>query len=249
MLKIRDEHLKSLGEQQADCFRERMLLHLREVFGVEVAGLDDAGLRVLIEKVCVRGEEWGITQEPLVERLIELFVSFEELRRHPLPDWIREIVARRGRSGVRVLLMLEKALQFREGGAASAESGHEAVGSTFYGRVHQAFYDEVKQKHCGVLSSEFMGASGRPRRLAMSSADRTYRRKWRAIAAQMRQSRALPEKEIRSAIGAWAVKDSCPRFPPILLPSKGGQIKKVAIMDSLSIFKKERDTEAVIPQR
>ena len=51
MLKIRPEHMNALAKQQVAGFTARMVLHLREVFPAEVAGLDDAKLRLLLKSV------------------------------------------------------------------------------------------------------------------------------------------------------------------------------------------------------
>jgi hypothetical protein len=114
MLKIRPEHMNALAKQQVAGFTARMVLHLREVFPAEVAGLDDAKLRLFVEKVCAQARQWGITKEPHVERLIELFASFEVLRRRPLPAWVREIVEYPDRQGEQILCMLEDKLLFGE---------------------------------------------------------------------------------------------------------------------------------------
>jgi hypothetical protein len=229
MLKIRPEHLTALADQQASGFTARMMLHLREVFPAEVARLDEAKLFAFIEKVCAQGEEWGITKEPFVERLIELFVSFEQLRRNPLPQWISEIVRQSGRNGVRVLLMLEKRLQFQEGGKISAESVVEGAGVTFYRKVDEAFYNELKQENGGTLPPGFMNAGSNARTLTIAPADRVYRRKWLAFAAQMRKSRAVPKKILKSPSTQWLAKTSGAKFPPVLLPTKGGAITKAPI--------------------
>ena len=116
MLQIRPEHMTALGKQQVAGFTTRMALHLREVFPAEVVRLDDAKLRVFVDKVCAQAGEWGITEEPHVERLIELFASFEELRRRTLPAWVTEIVEYPDRQGEQILCMLEDRLLFGEQG-------------------------------------------------------------------------------------------------------------------------------------
>lgn len=231
MLKIRPEHLSALAEQQASGFVERMRLHVREVFHVEVAGLDDLKLKALIEKICAQGEQWQIIKEPLVERLIELFVSFEQLRRNPPPKWIGDIIAGKGTTGIRVLLMLEKRLQFQEGRTRSAEPSQEAAATTFYRRVDQAFFDEINQKG-GALPPDLMDANGNARSLMISAGDRMYRRKWKAIAAEMRRSLAIPQQSIKCASTPWRARASGAKFAPVLLPSKNGATTKVAIVAS-----------------
>ncbi|MDR3719929.1 MAG: hypothetical protein P4K98_14110 [Bryobacteraceae bacterium] len=114
MLKIRPDHMNALAIQQAGGFTRRMMVHLRAIFPVEVAALDDEALKAFVEKVCAQAEEWGIVEEPHVERLIELFVAFEALRRNPLPEWVREIVAYPNRSGEHIVCRLEDRLIFGE---------------------------------------------------------------------------------------------------------------------------------------
>ncbi len=112
MLRIRAEHLAALEVQQASGFADRMMLHLREMFAEEVFGLDDDLLRSFANRVSAIGEEWGITEEPHVERLIELFVSFSDLRSPVRPEWIHDTVTFPGRPGEQVLRMLEDGLYF-----------------------------------------------------------------------------------------------------------------------------------------
>ena len=108
--------MTALAKQQVTGFTGRMVLHLREVFPAEVARLDDTKLRLFVEKVCAQAGQWGITEEPHVERLIELFASFEELRRRALPAWVSEIVEYPDRQGEQILCMLEDRLLFGEQG-------------------------------------------------------------------------------------------------------------------------------------
>lgn len=114
MLRIRSQHLDAAATHQAAHFSDRMVSHLREVFSEEVSALNDDQLRLLVGKVCEQGEEWEIVEEPDVERLIELFVSFDDLRRRPLPDWVREIVEYPDRPGEEILMRLEDACFFEE---------------------------------------------------------------------------------------------------------------------------------------
>jgi hypothetical protein len=115
VLKIRSEHMSALAGQQTQGFVRRMTTHLREIFPEEVAFLDDERLKAFVETVCAKAEKWGIVEEPHVERLIELFVSFEQLRRDPAPGWIAYVVTYPGRSGEHKLQRLEGALVFGEG--------------------------------------------------------------------------------------------------------------------------------------
>jgi hypothetical protein len=115
VLKIRTEHMSALAEQQAQGFVRRMMTHLREVFPEEVAALDDRKLKAFVETVCAKAEKWGIVEETHVERLVELFVAFQQLRRDPPPRWIADIVTYPGRSGEHKLQRLESALVFGEG--------------------------------------------------------------------------------------------------------------------------------------
>jgi hypothetical protein len=112
MLRIRPEHLDAAAVQQKGHFVERMMAHLREVFAEEVAKLNDDQLRLLVGKVCQQGEEWEIVEETQVERLLELFVCFEDLRRRPLPEWVQEIVEFPDRPGEEILQRLEDACFF-----------------------------------------------------------------------------------------------------------------------------------------
>ena len=114
MFKVRPEHMNALAKQQVAGFTARMVLHLREMFPAEVARLDDAKLHVFVEKVCTQARQWGITEEPHVERLIELFACFDELRRRTLPAWVNEIVEYPDRPGEQILCMLEDRLLFGE---------------------------------------------------------------------------------------------------------------------------------------
>ena len=116
MLRIRTDQIDALSKQQESGFTNRMAAHLREVFPEEVARLDDARLRLFVEKVCEYASEWGIEEETQVERLIELFACFEELRRRPLPDWVNEIVTYPDRPGSQILARLEESLLFEEAG-------------------------------------------------------------------------------------------------------------------------------------
>jgi len=115
MLKITSAHITALGEQQAREFVRRMALHLREVFGQEVAALGEKQLRLFVEKVTARAEEWGIVEEQHVERLLELFVCYPELRSSNLTASLNNIVTFPDRAGAQVLRMLEDELWF--GGA------------------------------------------------------------------------------------------------------------------------------------
>jgi hypothetical protein len=236
MLKVRAEHLTPLSDQQAAGFTARMVLHLREVFPQEVAPLDDAKLQAFIEKVCAQGERWGIRQEPLVERLIELFVSFEELRRDPLPRSIGDSIARilharRSTSaGARVLLTLEKNLLFHAGPMRSAEWPQGAASAGFCRLVDLKFYGEVRTKNAGSLPPDLVEVSGSPRALTISSADGWHRRRWKAVAAQLRDSRAIPGKDVRSASAPWLEKASGTRFAAVPLATKGGGVEKVPIL-------------------
>jgi hypothetical protein len=230
MLKIRPEHLNALAHQQATGFVERMRLHLREVFATEVAGLDDSNLKALIEKICAQGEQWRITNEALVERLIELFVSFEHLRRNPLPKWVGDIIADKGTNGIRVPLMLEKGLHFGESCATPAELGHAFSEDSFYRRVDRAFYNEIKQEHGGILPPDLLDRNGKARPITISLRDRAYRTKWKTIAAQMRRSSAIPRKSVKSASTKLIAKPSGTKFPSVFLPSQGGSITKVQII-------------------
>jgi hypothetical protein len=112
VLKIRSEHMSALAGQQTQGFVRRMTTHLREIFPEEVAFLDDERLKAFVETVCARAEKWGVVEEPHVERLIELFVSFEQLRRRPLPAWVKEIAEYPGRQGEEILCRLEDRLFF-----------------------------------------------------------------------------------------------------------------------------------------
>ncbi|MCU1234747.1 MAG: hypothetical protein JWP63_2714 [Candidatus Solibacter sp.] len=114
MLKIRDEHLRALALQQRTCFIGRMAGHLRETFSADVSALDNERLRKFVEKVCSTAEQWGITEETHVERLLELYVSFDQLRRNPLPEGINAIVSDRRYCGEQILLMLEDRLLFED---------------------------------------------------------------------------------------------------------------------------------------
>lgn len=112
MLKIRPEHVTALAGQQAGGFTRRMMVHLREIFPAEVAALNDEELKAFVEKVCAQADEWDVTDEPLVERLIELFASFESIRRNPLPDWIARMVRDPNRSADRLVSELADELRF-----------------------------------------------------------------------------------------------------------------------------------------
>jgi hypothetical protein len=227
MLKIRDEHLNAFCAQQASGFTARMVRHLREIFVTEVARLDDAKLHALIAKICATGEEWGVTEEPHFERLIELFVSFEELRLSPLSQRISDIVTYRGRSGARVLILLENALWFEK---KPAIQNQDVVVVPFYLYVDQAFCDQAKRANAGDLPPQLLDMSGGLRALTLSPADRAYRREWKAMAAKMRKSRALPKKKLKSASVRWQSRTAGARFSPVVLPSKCGAITKVTIV-------------------
>ena len=114
MLQIRPDHVQALSKQQAAGFVSRMMLHLREVFPAEIERLDDAKLRLFVEKVCAQAREWGIAREQHVERLIELFAGFEELRQRPMPAWVMEIAEYPDRPGEQILCRLEDRLLFGE---------------------------------------------------------------------------------------------------------------------------------------
>ena len=116
MLKIRSEHIDALASRQTEGFAGRMMAHLREMFSEEVAHLDDRKLRAFVDKVCSTAERWGIVQERHVERLIELHVAFDELRRNPVPTWVTEIVEYPDRQGEEILARLEENLLFGERG-------------------------------------------------------------------------------------------------------------------------------------
>ena len=112
MLQIREQHMNALAVQQTSGFTDRMISHLREVFAVEVEDLDEAGLRVFIEKVWVQAEEWDITEEQHVERLLELYVCFAELRLDPLPEWVSRIARDSNRTADEVVSAIEDRLRF-----------------------------------------------------------------------------------------------------------------------------------------
>ncbi len=112
MFQITSRHIEALEAQQAVVFAVRMAAHLREVSPDEVAGLDDAALRSLVERIRAIGQEWNIVEEPHVERLIELFVGYGELRQSPRPEWLDEIVTFPGRPGEQILRMIEDELFF-----------------------------------------------------------------------------------------------------------------------------------------
>lgn len=114
MLQIRPTHMQALANQQTDGFVSRMAAHLREVFPAEVERLDDAKLRLFVEKVEAQARKWGIAKETHVERLIELFACFADLRRRPLPAWVKEIVEYPDRPGEQILCRLEDRLFFGE---------------------------------------------------------------------------------------------------------------------------------------
>jgi hypothetical protein len=114
MLKIRVEHMRALAGQQTAGFATRMAQHLRDMFPEEVRPLDDARLRLFVDIIRARAEKWGIADEAHVERLIELFACFGQLRRDPLPNWVTEIVEYPGRPGEQILNMLEDRLLFGE---------------------------------------------------------------------------------------------------------------------------------------
>jgi hypothetical protein len=114
LLKIRPEHVSALAVQQTQGFVRRMMTHLREIFPEEVVSLDDPRLKAFVETVCARAEKWGIVEEPHVERLIELSVSFDAIRRDPLPGWISRMVRDPNRSADRLLNELEDELRFGE---------------------------------------------------------------------------------------------------------------------------------------
>jgi hypothetical protein len=112
MLEIRWDHIHALSSQQSFGFAGRMIRHLREIYPGETNRLDDTNLRVFVERVCDQAEKWDITDEPHVERLIELFAVFESLRCNPLPEWITEVVTYPGRPGEQILCRLEERLLF-----------------------------------------------------------------------------------------------------------------------------------------
>ena len=112
LLQIRPEHVSALAEQQFSGFVLRMSEHLRDVFPDEVSGLDDAGLALFVEKVCAQAEVWEIVQEVHVERLVELFASFRELRSEPPSPWLAKIVSCPDYTGERRLCLIEDRLLF-----------------------------------------------------------------------------------------------------------------------------------------
>ena len=112
MLTVSARHVEALSDRQQGGFVSRMALHLREVFPSEVERLDDRGLGAFVEKVCAQAEEWDITEEQHVERLLELYASFESLRTTRLPDWISRIVRDPNRSAEQAVSELEDRLRF-----------------------------------------------------------------------------------------------------------------------------------------
>jgi hypothetical protein len=112
MFQITSRHLEALGAQQAAGFAARMAAHLRETSPEEVAGLDDGALLSLVERIRIIGKEWNIVGEPHVERLIELFVGYGELRQNPRPEWLDEIVTYPGRPGEQILRRIQDQLFF-----------------------------------------------------------------------------------------------------------------------------------------
>jgi hypothetical protein len=115
MLQIRSDHMSALAEQQMSGFVSRMAAHLREVFPEEASRLSDPDLVVFVEKVCSQGEIWEIPNEDHLERLLELFLCFSELRRQPPPEWLQTLVTSPEYTGERRLCMIEDHLIFGAG--------------------------------------------------------------------------------------------------------------------------------------
>ena len=69
----------------------------------------------------------------------------------------------------------------------------------FYQQVDDAFYEEAKQENGGKLPEDLKDANGNPRKLTTSPKDRAYRKKWLALRDQMRKSKAVPRKRVKSA--------------------------------------------------
>jgi hypothetical protein len=100
-----------------------------------------------------------------------------------------------------------------------AKAAKKTSTPSFYQKVNQDFYAEVASENGGKLPADLLDARGNPRKLTMSAADRGYRQKWNAIAANARNSRAVADKGVGSACVPCAAKPPS-KIPPVVLPSK-----------------------------
>lgn len=98
-------------------------------------------------------------------------------------------------------------------------SGPPSKGA-FYQKVDQEFYAEVTRESGGTLPADLADADGKPRKLTTSPADAEYRKKWKDIAATLRDSKAVPEKEVDSPCVPCEITSPGAKIAPILLPSK-----------------------------
>jgi hypothetical protein len=102
----------------------------------------------------------------------------------------------------------------------SAHAASPGTKADFYAKVNEKFYDEVKKENGGQLPANLLDADGNPRNLTTSTADRAYRKRWLAIAARERHSKAIPQKEVETVCIPCMLKAAGAKIPPILLPSK-----------------------------
>jgi hypothetical protein len=102
--------------------------------------------------------------------------------------------------------------------------------ASFYQKVDQQFYDQVKKENGGKLPADLTDADGNPRPLTTSNADRAYRQKWNAIAAKERNSQAVVSKDVDVPCVPCALKAAAAKIPPIKLASKGGSSVSVPMV-------------------
>ncbi len=100
--------------------------------------------------------------------------------------------------------------------------GMEHGTSGFVKRVDQAFYDQVKKQNGGTLPANLVDSRGNPRKLTNGPADRAYREEWKAVAARVRNSKAVVGKGVKVACVPCAAKAGGVTIPAIILPGKGG---------------------------
>jgi hypothetical protein len=95
-------------------------------------------------------------------------------------------------------------------------------GMSFYERVNAEFYAEAARDNGGEVPAGLLGPDGMPRPLTTAPQDRAYRDQWRAVAAGMRNSRAVAGKAVTSPVAPCAPFPREP-IPDVVLPVGPGK--------------------------
>jgi hypothetical protein len=102
--------------------------------------------------------------------------------------------------------------------------------ATFYQRVDDAFYAQVKAENGGTLPPDLIGRDGKPRKLTMSPRDRAYRKQWTALAAKMRTSKAVAKKPVTSPCIPCAAAKALQKKPVILPGIRGKPVNVGSVL-------------------